>query len=76
MERTQEQFKIVSQYIFHLKKKEPDEFPYSKKELRNALQTMYNLAAKHRRLIHSAYYHSIEKEYLETEHGNSQSDIL
>ena len=68
MERTQEQFKIVSLYIVHLKKGEKEEFPYSKRELRKALQAVFALAVKHRRLINSNFYRRIEKEYLETEH--------
>lgn len=66
MEMTREKFKIVSLYIQHLKENE-HEFPYSKRELRNALQTVFSLAVKHRRLIKHQYYYRLEKQYLETE---------
>lgn len=75
MERTKEQFKIVSLYIIHLKKGDEGEFPYTKRELRKALQTVFSLAVKHRRLINSNFYKRIEKKYLETEHNEAPSDI-
>lgn len=66
MEKTQEQLKIVWSYILFLKG-ESVEFTYPKRELRKALQTVFPLAVKHRRLINSNYYSRIEKKYLETE---------
>lgn len=68
MERTQEQFKIVSLYILHLKKGDEIEFTYPKRELRKVLQTVLSLAIKHRRLIKHNYYKRLEDKYLETEH--------
>lgn len=76
MEKTLEQFKIVSLYILHLKKKDTNEFQYSNRELRKALQTVFSLAVKHRRLIDSNYNKRMEKKYLETEHHTeAPSDI-
>lgn len=69
-----EQCKIVATYIKYLKGT-VDEFPYSRREFKKALQAVLFAANKQQKYREYIYYKSLEEKKIEDEHIKSDDNF-